>query len=59
MAADDDRKYHETLQRIWHLLSPELLILLRTRENFKLTINATAEGKQVLIEAVKHLRMNT
>ena len=55
---ETDRRHTETLQKLWKRLAPELLALLRSGENFKVVLNSTSEGKQILIEATKHLKIS-
>lgn len=53
--ADDKTKL--ALARLWQRLAPELLDLLRSGENFKVTINATAHGSGFKIETTKSINV--
>ena len=53
--ADDKTKL--ALARLWQRLAPELLELLRSGENFKVTINASAQGGGFTIETTKRINV--
>lgn len=53
--ADDKAKL--ALARLWQKLAPELIDLLRSGENFKVTINATAYGGGFTVETTKRINV--
>ena len=57
MPEQTNDKAKEALARLWLRLAPELIDLLRSGENFKVTINATAGGSSFQLETSKHIKI--